>query len=61
MRRRRAAVSRSQRIFWALSILVVVSMAIGLLVSFTPRTPRETETPTPTVPIVLTLTRPPVP
>ena len=61
MRRQRATTSRSQRIFWVMSILVVASMAIGLMVSFTPRTPRGTETPTPTVPVVLTLTRPPAP
>jgi len=49
MRRRRTSASRSQRIFWIMSILVVISMAIGLMVSFTPQRPREVETPTPTV------------
>ncbi|MCS7179121.1 MAG: hypothetical protein RML46_06795 [Anaerolineae bacterium] len=61
MRRTRVTASRSQRIFWVVSILVVVSMTIGLIVSFTPRTPQERETPTPTAPVVLTLTRPSVP
>jgi len=32
-----------------MSILVVISMAVGLMVSFTPQRPREVETPTPTV------------
>ncbi|MGQ9467003.1 MAG: hypothetical protein ACUVSG_05050 [Anaerolineae bacterium] len=44
-----------------MSILVVVSMAIGLMVSFTPRTPRGVETPTPTAPVLLTPTRPATP
>ncbi|MBC7227751.1 MAG: hypothetical protein H5T61_11030 [Thermoflexales bacterium] len=61
MRRKRASVSRSQRIFWMMSILVVASMAIGLMVSFTPRTPRGVETPTPTAPMIFTPTPPPLP
>ncbi len=61
MRRPRAPVSRSQRLFWIVSILVVVSMAIGLIVSFTPQTPRGVETPTPTAPVILTPPRPPTP
>lgn len=61
MRRQKASVSRSQRIFWIMSILVVTSMAIGLMVSFTPQTPRGVETPTPTAPVILTPTRPPTP
>lgn len=59
MRRRRTSVSRSQRLFWVMSVLVVVSMAIGLMVSFTPRTPRGVETPTPTATAILI--RPPAP
>lgn len=61
MRRQQTATSRRQRLFWVMSILVVASMAIGLMVSFTPRTPRGTGTPTPTVQVALPLTRSPVP
>ncbi len=61
MRRKKASASRSQRIFWMMSILVVISMAIGLIVSFTPQTPRGVETPTPTTPGILTPTHLPTP
>lgn len=61
MGRKRASASRRQRIFWMISILVVVSMAIGLIVSFTPQTPRGVETPSPTTPGILTPTRLPTP
>jgi hypothetical protein len=44
-----------------MSILVVVSMVIGLLVSFTPQTPRGVETPTPTIPVIFTPTPLPAP
>lgn len=37
---------RYQRLFWLISLLVVLSMAISLIVSFTPRPPRLTPTPT---------------
>ena len=43
-----------------MSILVVVSMAIGLMVSFTPQRPREVETPTPTA-VIVTPVAPPTP
>lgn len=59
MRRKKATVSRSQRIFWVISVLVVVSMAVSLVVSLTPQTPSGVETPTPTIPIIHTL--PPAP
>lgn len=61
MRRQRTSVSHSQRLFWIVSILVVASMAIGLIVSFTPQTPRGVETPTPTAPVILTPARSPTP
>ncbi len=43
-----------------MSILVVISMAVGLVVSFTPQRPREMETPTPTV-VIFTPTSLPAP
>jgi len=61
MRRKRTSASRSQRIFWIMSILVVISMTIGLVVSFTPQRPREVETPTPTIVAIFTPTSPPAP
>ncbi len=41
---------RNQRLFWILSLIVVLSMAFGLVVSFTPRPPQVTPTaiPSPT-------------
>lgn len=42
MARRR---SKAQRLFWIVSLLVVLSMAAGLVFSFIPRTPRVTPTP----------------
>jgi len=44
-----------------MSILVVISMTIGLVVSFTPQRPREVETPTPTIVAIFTPTSPPAP
>mgnify|MGYP007109723200 CR=1 FL=1 len=46
MKRRTTRSQRYQRVFWIISLLVVLSMAISLLVSFTPRSPRITPTPT---------------
>ncbi len=40
--------SKTQLIFWFLSIWVIAAMLIGLIVSFTPSRSRVTETPTPT-------------
>jgi len=40
--------SITQRVFWIVSLIIVLTMMIGLFVSFTPRTPRLTPTPLPT-------------
>lgn len=36
---------KAQRLFWIVSLLVVLSMAAGLVFSFLPRPPRITPTP----------------
>ncbi|MBN1953767.1 MAG: hypothetical protein JW900_01845 [Anaerolineae bacterium] len=43
--------SSAQRIFWIISLLVVVSMVVGVFISFIPssrRSPSATPTPSPT-------------
>lgn len=45
-RSRKRTSNRYQRLFWILSIIVVLSMAISLVVTLTPGVPRVTPTPT---------------
>jgi len=61
MSRKSSRARRNQRILWVLSLLVVLSMAIGLVVSFTPRPPRVTPTPFPTATAFPTRTPTPTP
>jgi|GEM_PF-2697480 heme A synthase len=39
----------TQRVFWAISLVVVLSIAVGLATTLTGPPPRVTETPTPTM------------
>lgn len=45
-RTRKRPSTRYQRLFWILSLLVVLSMAISMVVTLTPGGPRVTPTPT---------------
>ncbi len=45
-RKPRRSPNRYQRLFWILSIVVVLSMAISMVVTLTPGGPRVTPTPT---------------
>lgn len=61
MSRRRTPISRNQRVFLIMSILVVISLIISLLISFTPRPPQVTVTPIGTAPLIFTPTPSPTP
>lgn len=45
-RSKKRVTTRYQRLFWVLSIIVVLSMAISLVATLTPGVPRVTPTPT---------------